>query len=141
MIKFESRSTQKITIPGKPIPTGFKLFRLEDSGYIYNWEYTRSGLNEGFLIEKQKISISISSDFSVYLNSTQSVVIRLIFYLSPYIEQNLSFYLLLDNLFVCWKSATALKERGIAVIGICRKGASGYPMRLLQLKAVNRALE
>jgi hypothetical protein len=36
MVKFEGRSTQKITIPGKPIPTGFKLFDLDDSGYIIN---------------------------------------------------------------------------------------------------------
>jgi hypothetical protein len=37
-------------------------------------------------------------------------------------------------------SATALKERGIAVIGTVRKGASGYPPRLLQLKKINRGL-
>jgi hypothetical protein len=34
----------------------------------------------------------------------------------------------------------ALKERGIAVTDIIRKGASGYPPRLLQLKKVNRGL-
>jgi hypothetical protein len=34
----------------------------------------------------------------------------------------------------------ALKERGIAVTGTVRKGASGYPPRLLQLKKVNRGL-
>jgi hypothetical protein len=68
------------------------------------------------------------------------VVIHLIKYLSIYIEKGLSFHLSLDNLFVCWKSATALKERGIAVIGTVRKGASGYPPRLLQLKKINRGL-
>jgi hypothetical protein len=36
MVKFEGRSTQKITIPDKSIPTGFKLFGLGDSGYILN---------------------------------------------------------------------------------------------------------
>jgi hypothetical protein len=59
------------------------------------------------------------------------VVIRLIQCLSIYIEKGHSFYLFLDNLFVCWKSAIALKERGIAVPGTVRKGASGYPPRLL----------
>jgi hypothetical protein len=34
----------------------------------------------------------------------------------------------------------ALKERGIAVTGTVRKGASGYPLRLLQLKKANRGL-
>jgi Transposase IS4 len=141
MLKFEGRSTQKITIPGKPIPTGFKLFALGDSGYIYNWECTRPGLTEGALTEKKQISINIpNSTISTFLNPTQSVVIRLIKCLSIYIEKGLSFHLFLDNLFVCWKSATALKERGIAVTGTVRKGASGYPPRLLQLKKVNRGL-
>jgi hypothetical protein len=55
-------------------------------------------------------------------------------------RKKLSFHLFLDNLFVCWKSATALKERGIAVTGTVRKNAAGYSSRLLQLKAANRAL-
>jgi hypothetical protein len=49
MIKFEGRTTQKITIPGKPISTGFKIFALGDSGYTYNWECTRPGLVERVL--------------------------------------------------------------------------------------------
>jgi hypothetical protein len=68
------------------------------------------------------------------------VVIRLIQYLSIYIKKGYSFHLFLNNLFVCWKSAIALKEREIAVIGTVRKGASGYPPRLLQFKKVNRGL-
>jgi hypothetical protein len=68
------------------------------------------------------------------------VVIRLIQYLSIYIVKGLLFYLFLDNLFIYWKSATALKERKIAVTKTVRKGASGYPPRLLQLKKINRGL-
>jgi hypothetical protein len=62
-LKFKGRTTQKITIPGKSIPTGFKIFALGDSGYTYNWEYTRPSLAEGVLSGKKRISISI-------LNST-----------------------------------------------------------------------
>ena len=145
MLKFESRTSQKITIPCKPIPTGFKLFALGDSGYIYDWECTRSGLAEGLLKEKKRISISISissnSTISTQLNPTQSVVIRLSNSLSKYVENGLFFHFYLDNLFVCWKSAITLKERGIAVTGTVRKSAAGYPSRLLQLKKMNRALE
>jgi hypothetical protein len=68
------------------------------------------------------------------------VVIRLIQCLSIYIVKGLSFYLFLNNLFICWKSATALKERRIAVTRTVRKGALGYPPRLLQLKKINRGL-
>jgi Transposase IS4 len=141
MLKFKRRITQKITIPGKPIPTGFKIFALGDSGYTLNWEYIRPGIAEGILREKKRISVSIPNSFiSTILNPTQSVVIRLISSLSIYIENGLSFHLFLNNLFVCWKSAMALKERGIAVIRTVRKGASGYPPRLLQLKKANRGL-
>ena len=141
MLKFKGHITQKITIPGKPIPAGFKIFALRDSGYIYNWECTRPGLAEGVLKEKTRISVSIpNSSISTFLNPTQSVVIRLIKCLSIYIQKGLSFHLFLDNLFVCWKSAIALKKCGIAVIGTVRKGASGYPPRLLQLKKANRGL-
>ncbi len=52
MLKFEGRTIEKITIPGKSIPTGFKIFALGDSGYIYNWEYTKPSLVEGILTEK-----------------------------------------------------------------------------------------
>jgi Transposase IS4 len=69
MLKFKGRTTQKITIPGKPIPIGFKIFALGDSGYIYNWECIRPGLAEGVLTEKKRISVSISnSNISVFLN-------------------------------------------------------------------------
>jgi hypothetical protein len=67
MLKFEGRTTQKITIPGKPIPTGFKIFALGDSGYTYNWECIRPGLTEGVLTEKKRISVSIpnSTNFTL----------------------------------------------------------------------------
>jgi Transposase IS4 len=141
MLKFKRRTTQKITIPNKPIPTGFKIFALGDSGYIFNWEYTRPGIAEGILKEKKRISIFIfNSSISILLNPTQSVIIRYISYLSIYINNRLSFYIFLNSLFICWKSAIALKERRIAVISIIRKGTSRYPPRLLQLKKVNRGL-
>ena len=53
MLKFEERTTEKITISAKPIPTGFKLFALGDSGYIYNWECTKPGLAEGLVAAKK----------------------------------------------------------------------------------------
>ena len=144
MLKFEGRTSQKVTIPCKPIPTGFKLFALGDSGYIYNWECTRPGLAEGLVTAKKRVSLSISTSntqISTFLNPTQSVVIRLANSLSKHVENGRFFHFFLDNLFVCIKSALALKERGIAVTGTVRKSATGYPPRLLQLKKMNRALE
>jgi hypothetical protein len=86
MLKFKGRTIQKITIPSKLIPTGFKIFALGDSGYTYNWECIRPGLAEGLKEEKTRISISIlNSDLITFLNPTQSVVIRLIKCLFIYI--------------------------------------------------------
>ena len=77
MIKFKGRTSQKVTILGKSIPTGFKIFALTDSGYIFNWECIRPGLNEGLLTAKKCVSVSISnSTKTTLLNPTQSVVIR-----------------------------------------------------------------
>ena len=111
MIKFEGRTSQKVTIPGKPIPTGFKIFALADSGYIFNWECTKPGLNEGLLAAKKCVSVSIpNSSKTTLLNPTQSVVIRLASCLSMFIKQKkLNFHMLLDNLFTSWKSVQALK--------------------------------
>jgi hypothetical protein len=50
------------------------------------------------------------------------------------------FYLYLDNLFMCWRLYQYLKKRGIALIGTYRKGAYGYPLRLLALKGVPTSL-
>ncbi len=69
------------------------------------------------------------------------MVIRLANSLSKFVKDGLFFHFYLDNLFIYWKSAQALKERGITVTGTVRKGATGYPPRLLQLKKMNRALE
>jgi hypothetical protein len=59
MLKFEGQTMQKITIPGKPISTGFKIFTLGDFSYIYNWECTRPSLAERVLTKKKRISVSI----------------------------------------------------------------------------------
>ena len=53
MIKFEDRTLQKVTIPDKSIPTGFKIFALADSDYIFNWECIKPGLNERLLTTKK----------------------------------------------------------------------------------------
>ena len=71
MINFEGRTSQKVTIPDKPISTGFKIFALADFGYIFNWECTKPGLNEGLLAAKKCISISIPNSLkTTLLNST-----------------------------------------------------------------------
>ncbi len=101
MLKYKERTSQKITILNKFILTGFKLFTLDDFGYIYNWEYTRSSITEEILREKEKVRIFIpNSLLSTSLNPTQSVIIRLANSLSKFIKDELFFHFYLNNLFV-----------------------------------------
>ncbi len=138
MISFDGRSIQKVTIPAKSIPVGLKLQGLEDKGYIYSWKATRPKLAE-FQQDNAKFSVLIpktTPPVYAYLTATQSIIARLIESLS----KGRRFHLYLDNLFVCWRLAQYLKLRDIALTGTCRKGACGYPPRLLALKGVSTSL-
>ena len=68
------------------------------------------------------------------------MVTRLVESLLPLVAEGRQFHLYLDNLFICWRLSQYLKERGIALTGTCRKGACGYPPRLLALKGVPTSL-
>jgi hypothetical protein len=68
------------------------------------------------------------------------MVARLVEPLLPLVTEGYQFHLYLDNLFVYWRLSQYLKERGIALTGTCRKGACGYPPRLLALKGVPTSL-
>jgi hypothetical protein len=142
IIKFEGRTSQKITIPGKPIPVGFKQEALADSGYILNWEACRPGENEGGL---SQIEVDVPEELGMvkktFLTNTQAIVARLAGTLQPYIQQGLRFHFYLDNLFTCWRLCTYLRKQGIAVTGTARKGACGLPPRLLALKAASNGLK
>ena len=40
MVSFTGRSTHTIRLPGKPIPVGYKVLAICDSGYTLNWLFT-----------------------------------------------------------------------------------------------------
>ena len=138
MISFDGRSIQKITIPAKPIPVGLKLQALGDKGYIYSWKATRPKLAE-FQQDTAKFSVIIpetTPPVYTFLTATQSMIARLI----ESLLKGRQFHLYLNNLFICWRLSQYLKLRDIALTGTCRKGACGYPPRLLALKSVPTSL-
>ena len=143
MIRFEGRSSGITTIPGKPVPTGFKYFALADDGYIYNFECTAPGVLEGDSTEDINSRVISIPEKGIYtkLSNTQAVVERLMSILYPRITSTNGYHLYLDNLFVSWKLCYLFKQRGIAVTGTCRKGACGYPPRLSGFKTINCALK
>ena len=142
MVKFKGRSSQIITILGKPIPVGFKQEALADSGYILNWEACRLNLNEG---GSSLIEVTTPEEIKLvkktFLTNTQAIVARLAITLNPYIEKGLRFHFYLDNLFTCWRLCSYLWTQGIAVTGTARKGAYRMPPRLLALKAASAGLK
>ena len=72
MIRFEGRSHGITTIPGKPVPTGFKYFALTNNGYIINFECTAPGILKGEFnedITSRVVSISEKSKFTKLLNT------------------------------------------------------------------------
>jgi Transposase IS4 len=141
MLAFEGRTSQKISIPGKPIDTGFKLFGMSSDGYLYTWEATRPGLNEGAILDGNRFFVTIpGTTIQTPLTPTQAVVIRLSKVLDGLIAEGKRFHLYLDNLFTSWKLCYYLQEKGISITGTVRKGAAGFPPRLLALKNVNTAL-
>ena len=117
---------------------GLKLQGLGDKGYIYSWEATRPKLAE-FQQDTAKFSILIprtTPPVYAFLTATQSMVARLV----ESLLKGRRFHLYLDNLFGCWRLAQYLKLRDIALTSTCRKGACGYPPRLLALKGISTCL-
>ena len=101
MLRYEGRTTQKIQIPRKSIDCGFKLFGLSCGGYIYTWEATKPGLNEGFSLDRKKYSVIISNtNIETFLIPTQAIVIRLINSLADLQIKGYRFHLYLNNFFV-----------------------------------------
>ena len=151
MIKFEGRSTWKTTIPGKPIPVGFKAFTLAQDGYIICWEYTAPGILESQDISYFEGGIFLSSagtrvyykekGITTDISNTQAAVERLVSILYQNITSTYSYHLYIDNLFMNWKLAILFLQKGIASTGTARKGACGYPTTLSACKAINTAFK
>jgi hypothetical protein len=145
MLKFEGRTSQKVTIPGKPTSQGLKDFALANDGYVLSWVATRSGKNEDLNDQDHtRIAVDLPPNphqKSAYLTNTQAVVAQLLdTVLTPYLLTR-GFHIYLDNLFVCWRMCSWAKNRNIAITGTCRKAACGYPPRLTALKAAQTAFK
>jgi hypothetical protein len=111
-----------------------KLQELGNKGYIYSWEATRPKLAE-FQQDSSKFSITIpktTPPIYTFLTATQFMVARLVKSLS----KGRRFHLYLNNLFIYWRLYQYLKLRDIALTNTYRKGACGYPPRLLALKVI-----
>lgn len=100
MIGFTGRSGQKVTIPTKPTPTGFKIWVVASQGYFLHWFWHIPGSNydfNGIRIPKtvsRKRKRDDEANEPISLTPTQSVVVALVKQLPPGI-----YHVYMDNLF------------------------------------------
>lgn len=129
MIAYTGRSSDTVLMPKKPIPLGFKIWAIAEGGYFLNWLWhspkkalTRSQLRQQFL--------AFSSDNSITLNPTQSVVVFLVSSLPA-----TTYHVFLNNLFSSPNLFRVLRERGFATTGTVRVN-SGIHKDLVKIKVL-----
>ena len=101
MIRFEGRSHGITTIPGKPVPTGFKYFVLAEDGYIISFKCTAPRILEGKSnedITSRVVSIPEKNIYTKLLN-TQAVIKRLVLPFYPKITLTYGYHLYLRKNF------------------------------------------
>lgn len=105
MARFCGRAHDSLTIPSKPIPTGFKIWALGQQGYLLHWIWHQK--NKGPVeVKPPKLPKPHA------INPTNSVVVACLKSLpvQPYCVW-------LDNLFVSKNLMTYLREEGFSAAG------------------------
>jgi hypothetical protein len=128
MVRFTGRSVETTTIPTKPIPTGYKVWVVAESGYFLRWLWHTHGKGPvGLTVRPQprprprssarttKQATEIASVEEPYLNPTQNVVLTLLKQLPP-----ASYHVFLDNLFSSPDLFRVLRQHNIGATGTCR---------------------
>ena len=119
MCPFTGRAKEKVNIPTKPTPEGFKRWTIADSGYFINWVWHIKGTGP--------VCPRVQG-----LNPTQGVVACLIDRL-PNKATPGRYHVWLDNLFTSVTLCTYFYDRGIGCSGTARTN-SGVHQRLVDKK-------
>jgi hypothetical protein len=119
IVRYEGRAKETTTVPGKPTPTGFKVWAVAQRGFLILWNWHIPGEKNGNRG-----------------NKTQAVVLHLINRL-PKPPQGSGYHVFLDNLFISTRFVEYARSQGVGVTGTCRdKG--GINKELLKLKKEDR---
>jgi hypothetical protein len=119
MSQFEGRAHKATTIPGKPIPTGFKIWVIAQSGYFLRWIWHYKGKKGGLVGVKVPKELGYSKKPKREGNKTAAVVLHLLGLL-PYPIHG-RYHVYLNNLFVSDVLIKYLRSRGWAATGTCQK--------------------
>uniref|UniRef100_A0A8H7K3B7 PiggyBac transposable element-derived protein domain-containing protein n=1 Tax=Bionectria ochroleuca TaxID=29856 RepID=A0A8H7K3B7_BIOOC len=125
---FEGRTLEKVVIPSKPTPEGFKIWAVAEAGYFLQWlPHLPSKVFDSIGDNKPRTR-KRKRDDEYSLNPTQAVVVNLVKRLPPAI-----YHVFLDNLFSSPDLFTVLRTLNIGATGTCRIN-SGIFKGLVQLK-------
>ena len=144
MIAYRGRSSHKVKLPNKPIKEGYKVWVLDDAGYVYDWLWHSrvEGLED---IPQEDIEVKrvtkkeLTELNTIQLAPTFAFVIRLVQRLRQ-MRSTCVFYFFLDNLFLNINVAQSLLALRICCTDTIRKNAQGIPTWILTLKEHNRGL-
>ncbi|KAK0367501.1 hypothetical protein CLIM01_15142 [Colletotrichum limetticola] len=108
MVRFTGRSLETTTIPTKPIPTGYKIWILAQSGYCVRWLW--------HVHVPQARPAGAAAGKLALLTPTQQVVTTLISLLPA-----ATYHVFLDNLFASIRLFRTLRNQQVGASGTCRK--------------------
>ncbi|KZL87254.1 tubulin beta [Colletotrichum incanum] len=127
MVRFEGRSLETTTIPTKPIPTGYKIWILAQSGYCIRWLWHVHGKGPYALVPQAQPArrgrpaqsagpAGPATGKEALLTPTQQVVTTLISLLPA-----ATYHVFLNNLFSSIRLFSALRKQQVGASGTCRK--------------------
>jgi hypothetical protein len=114
MARFSGRSKEKVNIPTKPIPEGFKIWCLANIGYLLDWRFHHKGAGLG--------PVGLQPQWRQQgFSPTEAVVLDLL--LSPHMPPD-KHVVWLDNLFTSCRLLSKLREEGIGGAGTVKTSKS-----------------
>jgi hypothetical protein len=136
MVRFEGRAKETTTVPGKPTPTGFKVWAAAQRGFLLLWNWHVPGEKNGPVGVKIPRELGGTIKAGNGGNKTQAVVLHLIKQL-PSPPNGCGYHVFLDNLFVSTRFVEYARSQGVGVTGTCRD-TGGINKELLKLKKEDR---
>jgi hypothetical protein len=136
IVRYEGRAKETTTVPGKPTPTGFKVWAAAQRGFLILWNWHIPGEKNGPVGVKTPRELGGTIKAGNRGNKTQAVVLHLIKQL-PSPPKGCGYHVFLDNLFVSTRFVEYARSQGVGVTGTCRdKG--GINKELLKLKKMDK---
>ncbi|OAQ60891.1 transposase IS4 domain-containing protein [Pochonia chlamydosporia 170] len=128
MVRYTGKSTETVHIPAKPIPIGYKVWVVADSGYFLRWSFHVKG------------SGPVGYDASLYpeLAPTQGIVIDLLSRLPAPPSTSHGYHCFMDNLFSTPELFEFLRYQGTAATGTTRLGRIDS-RKMAELKTEDRS--